>query len=148
MSQENCSFCDPVDLTWRLVSEDDVMRSFLANPRIIRGHTLVIPKRHIEPPEFLENNEAIGIFNEINRLQIAMLGRIAAGVDVFQKTRPEIPEGHNGTKMNHLHFHILPSNPGSDLYENSLVWGAKSHDQLATSEAEELLPILRGSTDD
>ena len=71
---------------------------------------------------------------EVERLRGAMLKMGYKGVDVFQKTRPEVAEGHNRTKMHHLHAHVVPSNPGDEIYERGLVWGSSNSFSVPSSE--------------
>lgn len=142
MMKDNCDFCVGVE-SWRLVNEDQHMRSFLSIQRLAKGHTLVTPKLHAEPPVHLSPQERDAILFEIERLQGAMIGRLAAGVDTWQKTRPEVAEGSNGTKMNHLHTHVIPSQPGDEVYDKGLIWTPDRFVPLTKEEAEEVLPILR-----
>ena len=141
---EDCPFCDPGEIGWRLIHEDEKVLSFLSNPRIVRGNALVVPRRHIEPPEPMTDQEMIAVFSETERLRSVMLGRLAfLGVDVFQKTRPQVAQGHNGTKVNHLHFHVLPSYPGTELYDTGVIWTPDRFSPLTREEAAELIPLLR-----
>ncbi len=145
-SPENCIFCmTPPEVVDRIIYEDDLVRSFLSSPRLTKGHALVIPKRHVEPPETLTLDEAQAIREEAERLRQAMLDSFAEGVDFFEKTRPHVPEGHNGTKMNHLHIHVLPSNPNSEMYERGIIWTRDHFSQLTIEETDEMIPILQGA---
>src|SRR4051794_17155998 len=103
-SGEACSFCNPNELEDRIINESDLFISFLSHPRLAAGHSLVIPRRHIEMPMALHTDEITEIFSEIQRLQYQMMvGKLAIGCDVWQKYLPVVPE--DGVKMNHVHFH-------------------------------------------
>lgn len=140
---EACAYCQPGALEGRLIYEDGLVRSFLSNPRLTRGHSLVIPRRHVEPPAPLTAAE-VAVLDETERLRALMLGSFATGVDIFQKTREQVPEGHNDVKMDHIHFHVWPSNPGDALYDPGVPWGdAENWSRLVATETEEMLEILR-----
>lgn len=144
---ETCIFCNiPPEIDARIIYEDDLIRSFLSDPQLTRGHTLVVPIRHIEPPEPLKFEEAQAITTETERLRINMLNNLGRGVDIFQKSRPDIPEGHNGTKINHLHYHVLPSNPGDEMYDRGLMWTPDHFLPLNPDEMAELVPVLQRGT--
>jgi hypothetical protein len=49
-----------------------------------------------------------------------MLAAVAIGVVVWQKSRPRVQQ--DMVKMDHVHFHVLPSVPGETLYEQTLSW--------------------------
>jgi diadenosine tetraphosphate (Ap4A) HIT family hydrolase len=117
--------------------------SFLPNMRLTPGHTLVIPKRHIEPPGMLTAEEARAIMQEIERLRSRMLEKLGSGVDIWQKSRPDLPQGHNGTKVDHIHFHVLPSRPGTELYEKGIIWTFDHFSPTTEEEADEVIPLLR-----
>lgn len=46
-----CSFFQPHKEAHRVVRESRLSIVMLSNPRLMPGHTLVIPKRHIEKPD-------------------------------------------------------------------------------------------------
>lgn len=141
---ETCTFCSERTLEWRTIHHDKLVRSFLSDPKLAPGHSLVVPNRHVVPPESLTDEEKIAVFSEAERLRAAMLGSFAIGADWFQKTRPNVAQGHNGTKVDHWHLHVLPSNPGEELYETSLGWGVRSNfSPLLEREADEMLEVLR-----
>jgi diadenosine tetraphosphate (Ap4A) HIT family hydrolase len=120
-----CSFCDPAELAERVIHNDlSSVFSVLSNPSMTEFHSLIIPRRHVEPTnDILTEEEIVETEYEKDRLTDIFRALGFKGVDTFQKTRPDVPQGTGGTKMNHLHTHILPSNPGTELYERGLMWG-------------------------
>ncbi|HIA92286.1 TPA: HIT domain-containing protein [Candidatus Saccharibacteria bacterium] len=115
--------------------------SFLSDPKITEAHVLVVPRRHVEPPYSFANNETLEREHEISRLRRIMLRTGFDGVDVFQKSRPLVAQGHNGTKVDHYHWHVLPSRRGDELYESRLDWSQKQ--PLTEEDLEKWIPILR-----
>lgn len=89
---ENCAFCNPDELSGRVIGGNDLTVSFLSDPSLSPGHSLVIPRRHVEPPDRLTAQEMLAIDLETERITRAMLGSIATGVDVWQKIRPGVAQ--------------------------------------------------------
>lgn len=124
MSRE-CGFCDPAELAERVIHNDlSSVFSVLSNPSMTDYHSLIIPRRHVEPTvDVLTEEEILETEFEKDRLTDTLRALGFKGVDTFQKTRPFVPQGTGGTKMDHLHTHILPSEPGTELYDTGLIWG-------------------------
>jgi diadenosine tetraphosphate (Ap4A) HIT family hydrolase len=140
--EQACPFCQRL-FSKTIIHENDLTVSFLPNLRLVRGHALVIPKRHVEPPELLTPEESVAIMQEIERLRLLMLEHFGPGVDVWQKSRPQLPQGHNGTKVDHIHFHVLPSDPDSEIYEKGIIWTFDHFSPTTEQEAGEVIPYLQ-----
>ncbi len=140
---EGCKFCDPKseDLRPRLINLGSWCYSALSNPRITRGHALVIPNRHVEDPTEVDERDFIYIQREIIKLQRKILLEIAPGVDVWQKYQPFVEEGHAGTKMNHVHYHVIPRNPADGLLMSPEP-GTDTFSPLCEEERIDMLEIL------
>lgn len=141
MANKECDFCDPSGFVERTISSNEHAVSVLSAPRLTPGHSLVIPRRHIESFHKIEPEEMLGIKELIDPIYERLLGAVALGVDIWQKTRPYVEEGP--VKRNHLHFHILPSNPGDERYTEALRWSRGEFDILSAEEREEMLGILK-----
>jgi len=114
MSTDDCLFCKMVagQIPVTKVYEDQVVLSFLDIGPISNGHTLVIPKQHVEklhecPTELLGQ-----VFSRT--------GKIAGAVATAMNC-----DGYNllcnngraaGQLIEHLHFHIIPRNAGDGLF--------------------------------
>lgn len=108
---EDCVFCKIINgqIPSHKVYEDENMIAILdANP-VSKGHTLVIPKKHVENIHEAQNMEflhegLVKVSNAIEKtfdpegINIAQNNGKAAGQEVF-----------------HLHFHITPIYDGSEL---------------------------------
>ena len=104
------------------VYEDDVVLAFLDIGPLVRGHTLVVPKRHyatvMETP-----GEVLAAVNQripkITRAVLASTGAKACHVLV-----------NNGAEamqsVGHLHYHILPRMPGDSF---RIPWNAGTLDK-------------------
>lgn len=140
MSSSECNFCEPSSFSERMISSNEHAISLLSSPRLVTGHSLVIPKRHSESLDDLSSDEVQAIHELISPIYRRLLGTIALGVDVWQKTRPSIDQ--DGVKMNHVHFHILPSNPGEEAYTEALRWSRDKFEPLSLNEQDAMLDIL------
>ena len=107
----DCVFCEIIDggVSSHVVYEDERVIAFLdANPAS-RGHTLVVPKQHVEDihgargMEYLWDvlvavSDAVDESLDPAGINIAQNNGVAAGQEVF-----------------HLHFHVTPIYDGDEL---------------------------------
>ncbi|HEY0220941.1 MAG TPA: HIT domain-containing protein [Candidatus Paceibacterota bacterium] len=117
----DCPFCEIVnDKKERILKESEHSFVVLSNPKLMSGHLLVIPKRHVEKTSELEKEESEDLYNEVIHLQEKVLEKIAPGCDVSQHYRPFIPD--NKFKVTHLHFHVRPRFLDDELYEKVQIY--------------------------
>lgn len=140
MSQKECGFCQPGSLFERTIGSNEHAISFLSSPRLSPGHSLVVPRRHVEAFDELSNKETQAIQELISPIYRRLLGSIAVGVDIWQKTRPQIEQ--DGFKMDHVHFHVIPSTPSDERYGEALRWSRDQFETLEDAEREKILSIL------
>jgi histidine triad (HIT) family protein len=119
----DCIFCRIVsgELPCTRIYEDDHVLAFLDIGPIIKGHTLVIPKRHYDPitetpPEVLAN--LIGVVRAIAIAQVE--GLSADGINVTQANGRVA-----GQVVPHIHFHVIPRFKGDG---HSWNWNARSYE--------------------
>lgn len=101
-----CVFCKIIagELPSAKVYEDEDTLAFLDIAPVVKGHTLVIPKRHCNPitdtpPEVLA--KTILTVRKIARAQVRALG--ADGLNVAQANGAVA-----GQVVPHIHFHVIP----------------------------------------
>lgn len=104
--EHECIFCKIVagELPATKVYEDEDTLAFMDIGPVVKGHTLVIPKKHFDPitetpPEVL--GKLIAVVQKIAQAQYDGLG--ADGINVTQangKTAGQI--------VPHIHFHVIP----------------------------------------
>ncbi|HEX3568925.1 MAG TPA: HIT domain-containing protein [Candidatus Saccharimonadales bacterium] len=136
---EGCPFCEINRTRNRIVHETEHSLTLLSNPRLMPGHALVIPKRHVEKPWELEDAELTDIFHEMWRVEQKLLEtKLATGVDIRQNYRPFLVQGR--LKVNHLHFHVLPRTNEDELYETSMRF-EQFHD-LSDTERDHITNLL------
>jgi histidine triad (HIT) family protein len=103
--EDDCLFCKIIsgNIPSLKVDEDDASFSFLDIAPFHRGHTLVIPKRHVEsfigePPALAEITPAI---DRVSRTLVNRLG--ADGINLFSSAGAVA-----GQEVFHLHVHLVP----------------------------------------
>jgi ATP adenylyltransferase len=141
MTKKVCPFCE-IDLgKTEVIEESELCFVALSNPRLIVGHLLVIPKRHVERPWELSAKEAAALYEVVIRYQkkIVDLG-IATGCDVRQNYRPFIPQGK--IKVDHMYFHLLPREPEDEYFEKVQIGERDLWRDLSQTERQKLKKVF------
>ncbi|MCS6771773.1 MAG: HIT family protein [Kiritimatiellae bacterium] len=106
MNKPDCVFCRILrgELPCQAVYEDDATLAFLDIGPIIKGHTLVIPKIHVERITDVPA-EALGrVMQTVQRVAGALFRGLGAdGVNVHQTNGAAA-----GQTVPHVHFHVIP----------------------------------------
>ena len=105
----NCPFCDLKEE--RIIEETKNTFTILSNPAIVKGHLLVIPKRHAEKLSELNGDEKIELFNQVIKMQEILLRKFS-GCDIRQNYRPF--QAQDSLKVNHLHIHLQHNRDTAD----------------------------------
>jgi histidine triad (HIT) family protein len=119
----DCIFCKIIagDLPCTKIYEDDDVLAFLDVGPIIKGHTLVIPKQHVDPLTEL-SDELLGklmvVVKRVTRAQLDGLG--ADGVNITQANGKAA-----GQIVPHVHMHVIPRFDTDGHHWN---WNAKCYD--------------------
>jgi diadenosine tetraphosphate (Ap4A) HIT family hydrolase/ADP-ribose pyrophosphatase YjhB (NUDIX family) len=104
----NCVFCNPSKLSDKIIFQDNLILSFVPEPRAVEDAILVIPRRHVERIAELTDDESTAIMREVGRIGETLDN--GSGSGLMQKFQPLQEE--NGIKVNHLHFHVFPRAKG------------------------------------
>ncbi len=102
MSHTNCIFCClPVT---RIIAENTYFLAILDKFPISKGHTLIIPKRHILSFFHLNEKEFVSLYPFINEIKTLINKRyLAKGFNIG------VNDGEvAGQTINHLHIHLIP----------------------------------------
>ena len=127
----DCRFCTIInDETERIVAYRDHCFVLLSNPRLVPGHLLVIPRRHVERPNELNAEEQKNMFDTMLEFQDYILENVASGCDIRQHCKPFLPESR--LKVNHVHFHVLPREFQDELFLHS-----QKNDEIFTDLGED-----------
>ncbi len=133
----NCPFCDPAQ---RMLKENEHAAAILSNPRRMPGHFLVIPKRHVEKPWEITDEELLDIFSLIKFVQQKIVPALAEGCDVRQHYRPFVPDSKH--KVAHVHYHVMPRSPQDRLYELMEVRDHELFEDLSQEEHDRIAKLL------
>ena len=102
----SCVFCEIVagEAEAFVVGSSPTAVAFLDIAPLARGHTLVVPTRHVT--DLLDGgaevlHEVAPLVEEVSRLLVARLG--AEGLNLFQSTGAAA-----GQEVGHFHVHLLP----------------------------------------
>jgi histidine triad (HIT) family protein len=107
----DCAFCDVVAgrsaayEVWR----DEVVVAFLDRSPLFRGHTLVVPVRHVVTLPELEPDEVGPYFERVRRIATAMPVAYDAG-GTFVANNNVVSQS-----VAHLHVHVVPRTRGDGL---------------------------------
>jgi len=145
MTVETCDFCDITTFEGRIIQDGPLVISVLSDPRLIDTtvHALVIPTRqHVTTPDQLAPEELLAMDLEVRRIRRLMLGSLTLmGVDDWTKTRPRMSE--TTIKRDHVHRHVLGSQPGDPVYDTGIVWTPDRFTSLSAEYRERFLHRLQ-----
>jgi len=133
---KKCSFCE----RRRVLDENELACVLASNPRLAFGHLLVVPKRHIEKPWNVRDDEIMAVWKLIKKYQKLLVERVGDGCDVRQNYRPFLKQGK--LKINHLHWHLIPRKNQDELYVKSQIGEQGIFRYLVNGELDELAKIL------
>ncbi len=140
-SETDCPFCNRETQASWIVEQAELTYVILSNPRLLKGHILVIPKRHVEKPWELTPEERLGIFKMVDKYEQLLLANGATGVDIRQNYRPFLTQ--NRVKVDHVHFHVLPRTLEDDLYQRSMKYELDIFAELPDEERDDVLRMLK-----
>lgn len=107
---EACAFCDPAVLKRQTFYEDDLVIALYTHKPIYPGHSLIIPKRHVERFEGLTDAEITQIGRVIKKVNQAVMKVFGtSSYLLLQKNGAEV-----GQTVPHVHFHYVPRKAGDD----------------------------------
>lgn len=122
MSDTNCIFCKIIagELPSTKVYENNDILAFMDIGPVVKGHVLVIPKKHSEmiidtEPKVL--GDIMAVSKKIAQAQMNGMG--ADGVNIMQMNGVIA-----GQVVDHIHFHVIPRFKDDDVDFN---WQAQSY---------------------
>lgn len=131
---DDCVFCQIIEgeLPAHKVYEDDKMIAFLDVNPVSKGHTLVVPKEHVEDIRGAQGMDFLheGLVKVSNAVDRAF---DPEGINIAQNTGEAA-----GQEVFHLHFHVTPIYDGDELqihYDRS---DLEEGDEIAGEIQEEL----------
>ena len=139
-NEKDCPFCNVDERRNLVVEENENAYVTLSNPRKMKGHLLVIPKRHVEKIENLSDAEWKSIVDLVVKYHAKIIKKISQGCDFRQHYVPYIKQ--NSFKVDHVHFHLMPRDLG-DAFQEKTKQETELFEDLGKDEANEVLEILK-----
>lgn len=138
----DCPFCGiSLEKTKNeIITNKEFVRVIFSNPRLMPGHLLVIPKKHVERLSELNKAEQKELFETIIEFQEKILNTIASGCDIREHYRPFQKQG--ALKVNLIHFHLQPRELFDELYKKTQIFEKKIFRKLTSKELDELKKLL------
>lgn len=100
-----CPFCDRKIIEYQKYYEDDIVLGLYSHRPLLKGHCLILPKRHVERFGNLTKIELQKINELINKTHLAMEKIMdVKSYMILQKNGKEV-----GQSVPHLHFHYIPN---------------------------------------
>ncbi len=121
----NCLFCRIVagEIPSTRVYEDADTLAFMDIGPIIKGHTLVIPKKHYDPITQTPEDVLAKVMVVVRKIAQAQVNGLKAdGVNVLNANGEAA-----GQQVPHIHFHVVPRFKTDGHHWN---WAAKKYDSL------------------
>lgn len=115
--QVPCAFCSSKVIDAQKFYEDSLVMALYTHKPVLRGHCLIIPKRHVERFEMLTQAEISQMgeaIKKVNRVAIKVFN--ASAYILIQKNGHEV-----GQTVPHVHVHYISRKAGDD-FENRSLW--------------------------
>lgn len=138
--QEDCPFCVLDRSRTVVITEGSFNRVFFSNPRLMPGHLLVVPKRHVEKLGDLNEEELRELWALVIEYQERLLCGVARGCDLRINFRPF--QSQSRLKVHHLHVHLQPRKLYDDLFQRAQVGETSLFKDLPPEEAAEITRLL------
>ena len=121
----DCIFCKIVakEIPATVVYEDDDVFAFMDIGPIIKGHALVISKKHYDPVTETPDEILAKLHGVAKRIAAAQLNGLGAdGVNIMQNNGAAA-----GQVVPHIHVHVIPRFDGDGHHWN---WNAKKYEKF------------------
>jgi histidine triad (HIT) family protein len=128
-----CIFCKIIngEIPCHRVYEDEKVLAFLDIKPLNPGHTLVVPKKHYENIEEINEEDLIALILAIKKIGLLIKEKLGVAGYNVSENNGEVA----GQEVPHLHFHIIPRHNGDGLGP----WPRKGYQD---GEAEEVVKKL------
>ena len=109
-----CIFCDIIhhEIPSKVVYEDDQVLAILDLAQVTKGHTLVMPKKHVENLLECDDETAAYLIQIVKKLAAQIKERTGAAAVHILNNNGELA----GQTVKHLHFHIIPRYSENDAF--------------------------------
>ncbi|HVQ00454.1 MAG TPA: HIT domain-containing protein [Candidatus Thermoplasmatota archaeon] len=138
---QDCPFCSIDEQKTAIVEKREAVYVALSNPRLVRGHLLVIPRRHVEKLAELTQEELTVLWDTVVEFQEKILTSFSTGCDVRQNYRPF--QRQSRVKVDHLHVHLIPREFKDQIYQVTQIYETQLFEDLEEEEKRDVLLLLR-----
>jgi len=138
--KNSCVFCTD-KIIKRKIGEGKHSFAILSNPKLVAGHILIIPKRHVQLFSDLKKEEVLEMFKFLSFYQDKVLQVLSKGTEIRQNYRPFKKD--SSTHVNHFHFHILPRDDEDELAKKVDVHRKPFYVKLKEMEREKITKLLK-----
>lgn len=135
-----CPFCNISTKNRHIIQEGKNVVVILSNPRLMPGHLLVVPRRHVEKIAELKKEEQEELMQTTIDFQEKIIEKVAVGCDIRQNYRPF--QKQSNLKVNHLHIHLQPRKLYDELYEKYQKFETNMFKEISPEEAKEITKKL------
>lgn len=139
-NKEDCPFCNINPRKNIVIEKNKNAYITFSNPRKMKGHLLVIPKRHVEEIESIKKEEWKSIIELIVKYHKKIIDKISKGCDIRQHYMPYIKQ--SSLKVDHVHFHLMPRGFNDEFFEKTKAECDLFRD-LDEEEAEKVKELLK-----
>ena len=136
----NCRFCNINPEKTHVLKEGKFMRVIFSNPRLMPGHLLIVPKRHVKKMSELTKKEQQELWQTIIEFQEKILKNVSSGCDIRQNCRP-FQKGSK-VKVAHLHVHLQPREIYDELYKKCQIFETGLFKDLPSRELKKFIKIF------
>ncbi|HZW68440.1 MAG TPA: HIT family protein [Pseudogracilibacillus sp.] len=133
MKHDDCLFCSIIDgkLPAAKVYEDDHVYAFLDISQVTEGHTLVVPKAHVQDIYEMPEEIASNLFSPVPKIASAIKKAYkASGINILNNN-----EVAAGQSVFHIHLHLLPRYGNDDGFD--VKWITRNN-QFTTEELQNI----------
>lgn len=118
----DCIFCKIAkgEMPCDKIYEDDKTLAFLDIGPVSKGHTLVIPKEHVDKVYELSVDYSDALFKTIQKVSLAIEKAFGCDFNVLNNNGDKA-----GQLVKHVHFHIIPRR--GDKGEFNYSWPSKKY---------------------
>ena len=138
---DSCPFCTTAKEEKRMLKDGQYAYVIFSNPRLMPGHLLVIPKRHVEGKlQDLSKEERDEVMDFVTEFQTKILEKLTSGCDIRQNYKPYVENSES--HVNHMHFHLHPREHQDELHEKVDTYRKPLYQSLPEDEKERLFQLL------
>lgn len=137
--KKECPFCRINKERNRIIDETENTLTILSNPCLMKGHCLVIPKKHVERLSELDSGERKELLDQVIKMEEILLKKFP-GCDIRQNYKPFIEEFK--LKVDHLHVHLLPREFEDELYKRVEKYHPEVFSDLSSEELDSVSKMI------